>query len=75
MLIGNFGNGHIGFYDPNSGEFLDKLRDPQGQAIVIDGLWTLRVGNGGNGGDANLIYFTAGPNHESDGLFGSLSAK
>jgi len=75
VLIGNFGNGHISIYDPTSGEFLDKLRDPQGQAIVIDGLWTLRVGNGGNGGDPKLIYFTAGPNHESDGLFGSLSAE
>lgn len=73
VLIGNFGNGRIGIYDPNSGEFLDKLRDPKGQAIVIDGLWTLRVGNGGNGGNANTIYFTAGPNGETDGLFGSLS--
>ncbi|MFL6439272.1 MAG: TIGR03118 family protein [Terriglobales bacterium] len=73
VLIGNFGNGHIDVYNPNSGEFLDKLRNAQGQAIVIDGLWTLRVGNGGNGGDAHTIYFTAGPNEEHDGLFGSLS--
>jgi uncharacterized protein (TIGR03118 family) len=73
VLIGNFGNGHIDIYDPNTGEFLDKLRSPNGQAIVIDGLWTIRVGNGGNGGAANTIYFTAGPNKESDGLFGSIS--
>ncbi|PYY18296.1 MAG: TIGR03118 family protein [Acidobacteria bacterium] len=72
ILIGNFGNGHINVYSPG-GEFLDKLRDPNGQAIVIDGLWTLRVGNGGNGGDLNKVYFTAGPNGETDGLFGSLS--
>jgi hypothetical protein len=31
------------------------------------------VGNGGNGGLSNTIYFTAGPNGENDGLFGSLS--
>lgn len=72
ILIGNFGNGHINVYSPE-GEFLDKLRDPHGQAIVIDGLWTLRVGNGGNGGLTNTVYFTAGPNGESDGLFGSLA--
>ena len=72
ILIGNFGNGHINVYSPD-GEFLDKLRDPNGQAIVIDGLWTLRVGNGGNGGLMNTVYFTAGPNGESDGLFGSLA--
>jgi len=73
VLIGNFGNGHIDAYDPASGRFLGKVRDPQGQAIVIDGLWTIRFGNGGNGGDANTLYFTAGPNGEQDGLFGSLS--
>jgi hypothetical protein len=32
-----------------------------------------RFGNGGNGGDPNTLYFTAGPNGESDGLFGSLT--
>ena len=72
ILIGNFGNGHINVYSPD-GEFVDKLRDPNGQAIVIDGLWTLRVGNGGAGGLTNTVYFTAGPNGESDGLFGSLA--
>ena len=72
ILIGNFGNGHINVFDPTTGEFLDKLRNSHGQAIVIDGLWTLKVGNGSNGGDVNLVYFTAGPNGESDGLFGSL---
>jgi len=73
ILIGNFGNGHINVFDPTTGEFLDKLRNSHGQAIVIDGLWTLKVGNGGNGGDSDKVYFTAGPNDESDGLFGSLA--
>jgi hypothetical protein len=41
--------------------------------IVIQGLWTLTFGNGGNGGHQNVLYFTAGPNDEADGLFGSLS--
>jgi uncharacterized protein (TIGR03118 family) len=73
LLIGNFGNGHINAYNSGTGKFIDKVRDPRGQAIVIDGLWTLRVGNGGNGGDTNKVYFTAGPNGETDGLFGSLT--
>jgi hypothetical protein len=39
---------------------------------VIDGLWGLRLGNGGSGGDPNKIYFAAGINGESDGLVGSI---
>jgi uncharacterized protein (TIGR03118 family) len=73
ILIGNFGNGHINAFDPATGEFLDKVRNPHGQAIVIDGLWTIMFGNGRNGGEQNKLYFTAGPNDESDGLFGSLA--
>jgi len=73
LLIGNFGNGHINAYNPTTGEFIDKMRDSHGQAIVIDGLWSLRVGNGANGGRTDTVYFTAGPNDEQDGLFGSLA--
>jgi uncharacterized protein (TIGR03118 family) len=72
LLIGNFGNGHINAFDPGSGEFLGKVRDPHGQTLVIDGLWSLRVGNGSTGGDIDKVYFTAGPNRESHGLFGVL---
>jgi uncharacterized protein (TIGR03118 family) len=74
VWIGNFGNGHINAYNLDSGKFLSKVRDPKGQAILIDGLWTIRFGsNNGNGGAANTLYFTAGPNGETDGLFGSLN--
>jgi len=74
LWIGNFGNGHINAFDPETGKFLSKVRDPEGQAILIDGLWTITFGsNNGNGGSANTLYFTAGPNGETDGLFGSLN--
>jgi uncharacterized protein (TIGR03118 family) len=73
LWIGNFGNGHIDAYDPMTGRFIDKVRDPHGQAIVIDGLWTIKMGNGGNGGLATTLYFTAGVNGEQDGLFGSIN--
>jgi uncharacterized protein (TIGR03118 family) len=75
LLIGNFGDGHINIFNSTTGELLDKLHDAHGRAIVIDGLWTIMFGNGGRGGDPNLLYFTAGPNDESDGLFGSLAPK
>lgn len=75
LWVGNFGNGHINAYDPQTGRFINKVRDPHGQVLVIDGLWSLRVGNGANGGDAHTLYFTAGPNDEQDGIFGSLSPR
>jgi uncharacterized protein (TIGR03118 family) len=73
LLIGNFGNGQINGFNPGSGQFLANMRDPNGQMLAIDGLWSLLFGNGGNGGDPNTLYFTAGPNGETDGLFGALT--
>jgi uncharacterized protein (TIGR03118 family) len=73
LLVGNFGDGHINAFDPVTGAFLGQLRDSAGNPIVIDGLWALRVGNGGNGGNPNAVFFTAGINDEMDGLFGSLT--
>src|SRR5215471_159547 len=65
ILIGNFGNGRINVFDSN-GEFKGKLRDEAGKPVVIEGLWTIMVGNGGNGGRMDTISFTAGPNGETD---------
>ena len=31
LWIGNFGNGHINAFDPESGKFLSKVRDPRGR--------------------------------------------
>ena len=53
--------------------FLGTLSDTNGNPIFIDGLWGLIFGNGGNGGDTNILYFTAGPDDETHGLFGSLA--
>jgi hypothetical protein len=40
---------------------------------VIDRLWALEFGNAGNNGDPGTLFFTAGPNDESDGLFGTIT--
>jgi uncharacterized protein (TIGR03118 family) len=72
ILIGNFGDGRINAFDADTGDFLASVTNSLGQEILIDGLWTLTAGNGQNGGEPNAIYFTAGPNGEKHGLFGSL---
>jgi uncharacterized protein (TIGR03118 family) len=77
VLIGNFGNngrfgGWINAYG-NRGEFLGELRNPQGRPISIDGLWALYFGTFA-ASDGDTLYFTAGPNHEADGLYGKITA-
>jgi uncharacterized protein (TIGR03118 family) len=73
LLVGNFRNGRINAFNATTGVFLGGLKDPDGEPIQIDGLWTLRVGNDGAGGKSDTIYFTAGLDHETHGLFGSLT--
>ena len=60
LLIGNFGDGRINAFDPNTGAFLGALRGPNGAPLAIEGLWGLLFGNGGNGEDISSLYFTAG---------------
>jgi len=72
ILVGNFGNGHINAFDPVTGAFVGALRGVNNQIISIDGLWALTFGNGGSTGPRNAVFFTAGPEDESHGLFGVL---
>jgi uncharacterized protein (TIGR03118 family) len=74
LLVGNFKSGFVDVFNPTTGKSLGTLDDPNGQPINIDHLWALQVGNGGSGGDANTVYFTAGLDNETHGLFGSLSS-
>lgn len=73
LLVANFGDGTIAVYDPTTGAALGQLRDAQGELISIDGLWGITFGNGVSLGDANSLYYTAGPNGEQDGVLGRLT--
>jgi uncharacterized protein (TIGR03118 family) len=71
LLVGNFGSGAIMTFDAD-GKFRGLLKAVHKGPVKIDGLWALAFGNGGRGGFADTLYFTAGPDGESHGLFGSL---
>ena len=74
LLVGNNGgNDWINAFDPMNGHFQGVLTLASGQPFSENNLWALSFGNGGNGGLANTLYFTAGP-EGTDGLFGSLQA-
>ncbi|MGH8613550.1 MAG: TIGR03118 family protein [Gammaproteobacteria bacterium] len=72
LLVGNFGDGTIVAFHPRHKVALDYVRDEHWKRVVIDGLWGLQFGNGASLGEANHMYFAAGPNKETDGLFGKL---
>jgi uncharacterized protein (TIGR03118 family) len=75
LLVANFGDGTIVGFDPNTRQPLGYLEDSQGNPIVIPGLWGLTFGNGASLGEANHLYFAAGPEDGSnDGLFGKLQS-
>ena len=73
LLVGNFGDGRIHAYDPNSGRLLGTLGGPNARPITIDGLWGLLVGDAGAGGP-DALWFSAGPDGEAHGLLGILRA-
>jgi len=71
LLVGNFGDGRINAYDPATGLYLGQLRGVNGRPIAIDGLWSLRFGNG-NAAKTNELIFSSGPDDEAHGLLGKL---
>jgi hypothetical protein len=74
LLVGNFGDGRINVFNPTTGAWLGTLmHNTNGGPIEVPGLWAIAFGNGHSGGDAHTLYFTAGINDESDGLFGSIT--
>jgi uncharacterized protein (TIGR03118 family) len=72
LLVGNFGDGRINAFDGQTFEPRGHLKRPDHKPIVIDGLWGIGFGNGGGAGPATTLFFAAGPDEETHGLFGRL---
>jgi uncharacterized protein (TIGR03118 family) len=86
LLIGQFAaggttqsGGFIAAYNPTTGHFDGLLKDASGTPISINGLWSLNFGNAAAPGSYDAagspgaeLYFTAGPNQGTGGLYGYL---
>ena len=72
LLVGNFGDGRISAFDVPTGNFLGQMRGADGKRLFIDGLWGIAFGNGILNQPTNVLFFAAGPNGESDGLYGRI---
>jgi uncharacterized protein (TIGR03118 family) len=75
LLVGNFGNGHINAFNSWTGGARGHMLRPNGHTLEIDGLWGLHFGNDAGAGPSNVLLFTAGPEDESHGLFGTITPK
>jgi uncharacterized protein (TIGR03118 family) len=78
LLVGNFGDGHIVGYAIDGKDASTEggayLAGPGG-SITIDGLWGIGFGNGAAAGPTDALFFAAGPDDETDGLFGRIDFK
>ncbi len=86
LLIGQFAgggssenSGTIAAYDLATGRFMGQMKDATGATLSVNGLWAISPGNGASannydpsGAPGSELYFTAGPNQGSGGLFGFL---
>ena len=57
-----------------TGKFKGKLMGTNNLPVHIDGLWAIAFGNDANAGPATTLFFAAGPDDETNGLFGTLTA-
>jgi uncharacterized protein (TIGR03118 family) len=87
LLVGQFAGGGdtensgvIVAYDLATGKFQGLLQDANGKTLAINGVWALSPANVSpanadpDTAPAAQIYFTAGPNKATAGLFGYLNA-
>jgi uncharacterized protein (TIGR03118 family) len=73
ILVGNFRSGWIAAFNGFTKKFIGFVRRPDNSLVFIDGIWSLTFGNNGAAGSSTTLWFTAGPNNEVDGLFGTLT--
>jgi uncharacterized protein (TIGR03118 family) len=70
LLVSNFGDGTVTAFNPIALQAIDYLRDSSGTPLKVEGIWGLLFGNGASLGDTDSLYFAAGPEDETDGIFG-----
>ena len=66
LWVGNFGNGVINVYDPNTGTFIETLMRADGTPLQFNGLWDMLPQAGG-------VFFTAGIADEAHSLFALIT--
>ena len=83
LLVANFGDGHVNAFRKSGGRwaFDGALAEPDGEPLVVNGVWGIAFGNGAAAGPKDELFFASGPHLwrgptelAKHGLFGSISA-
>ena len=76
LITNNTNDGKINSFNAVTGQFVGTLKDEDGAEIHINQLWGIEFGDGtGKDGATNQLFFTAGPDNNSAGLFGVINVK
>ena len=76
LVSNNTNSGTINGFNAITGQFVGTIKDTTGEAIRIDQLWGIDFGDGmGKNGAKNKLFFTAGPDNNFAGTFGSIVFK
>lgn len=74
VLVANTTSGMIAAFT-TKGVFEGYLEDATGSPIVIPGIWAIGFGDGNaESGPTNTLYYTAGGNFYTTGVFGGITA-
>jgi uncharacterized protein (TIGR03118 family) len=73
ILVENFGSGWVAAFNGFDHKFEGLVKNLNDSPLFIDGLWSLTFSNGGPAGPSTTLFFSAGPDHESHGLFVTLT--
>ena len=74
LLVGDKATGNISIINLSNDSLVGLLDGVNGQPITIPDLWALTPGNNGSGGSSQDIYFTAGSQGYTNGIFGVIQS-
>jgi len=74
LVTNNVNAGTINGFNPTTGAFVGTVTTSAGKAIKISQIWGIEFGGGtSENGNTNALYYTAGPNNGTEGIFGVIN--
>jgi len=74
LISNNTNSGSINGFNASTGEFVGSVVNSANKTIHINQLWGIEFGGGSaQNGNANQLFYTAGPANNADGVFGVIN--